>query len=134
VGPLGAAVHTLAELLTIHAADWTPRRAHRRAVVQTHCHQHAVLGTGPDAALLARAGVQVVSWPAGCCGLAGSFGYQRGHEELSVALAERALLPAIRAAGDDALLLADGFSCRLQARHLSPVPPIHLAELLAPLA
>jgi FAD/FMN-containing dehydrogenase/Fe-S oxidoreductase len=136
VGPLRSAVHTLAELLTVRAPDWAPRRVtgHQRAVVQTHCHQHAVLGSTPDAALLAKAGVDVVSRPGGCCGLAGSFGYQRGHEELSVALAERALLPAIRAAGPDAVLVADGFSCRLQARQLSTAAPIHLAELLAPLA
>ena len=136
VGPLRDCVHTLAELLTARAPDWAPRRAagRQQAVVQTHCHQHAVLGSGPDAALLAKAGIDVVSWPSGCCGLAGSFGYQRGHEDLSVALAERALLPAVRAAGPDAVLIADGFSCRLQARQLSTAHPIHLAELLAPLA
>lgn len=136
VAALRGSVHTLAELLTLRAPDWAPRRVAggQRAVVQTHCHQHAVLGAAADAALLARAGVDVVSWPSGCCGLAGSFGYQRGHEELSVALAERALLPAIRGAGPDAVLLADGFSCRLQTRQLSTAHPMHLAEVLAPLA
>lgn len=129
---LGRGVHTLAELLTTHAPDWTPRTVRQRAVVQTHCHQHAVLGATADAALLARAGVDVVARPSGCCGLAGSFGYQRGHEQLSIALAERSLLPALRTAGHDAVLLADGFSCRLQARHLSQSHPLHLAELLAP--
>jgi len=133
VAPLRDSVHTLAELLTVRAPDWTPRWivGRRRAVVQTHCHQHAVLGAAADAAVLAKAGVDVVAWPSGCCGLAGSFGYQRGHESLSVALAERALLPAIRAAGADAVLLADGFSCRLQASQLSTAQPMHLAELLA---
>ena len=136
VAALQGSVHTLAELLTTHAPDWSPRRVAGplRAVVQTHCHQHAVLGATADAALLARSGLDVVAWPGGCCGLAGSFGYQRGHEELSVALAERALLPAVRAAGPDAVLLADGFSCRLQARQLSTAQPVHLAEFLAPLA
>ena len=133
VAALGQSVHTLAELLTVRAPDWTPHWivGQRRAVVQTHCHQHAVLGTAADNALLARAGVDVVARPSGCCGLAGSFGYQRGHESVSVALAERALLPAIRDAGPDAVLLADGFSCRLQARQLSSAQPMHLAELLA---
>ena len=134
VPALHGSVHTLAELLARYAPDWTPRAVRQRAVVQTHCHQHAVLGAGADAALLARAGVDVVSWPSGCCGLAGSFGYQRGHEQMSVALAERSLLPAVRAAGHDAVLLADGFSCRLQARQLADAHPLHLAELLAPLA
>jgi FAD/FMN-containing dehydrogenase/Fe-S oxidoreductase len=132
VPALTAGVLTLAELLATHAPDWTPRTVRQRAVVQTHCHQHSVLGTAADDALLTRAGVDVVARPSGCCGLAGSFGYQRGHEQLSVALAERSLLPAVRAAGHDAVLLADGFSCRLQARQLADVRPLHLAELLAP--
>lgn len=129
---LGRGVHTLAELLARYAPDWTPPPVRQRVVVQTHCHQHAVLGADADAALLARAGVEVVARPSGCCGLAGSFGYQRGHERLSVALAERFLLPAVRTAGPDAVLLADGFSCRLQARQLANVHPLHLAQLLAP--
>jgi FAD/FMN-containing dehydrogenase/Fe-S oxidoreductase len=132
---LSGGVFTLAELLATRAPDWSPRGAGfgvgPRVVWQTHCHQHAILGTEADAALLARAGVEVVARPGGCCGLAGSFGYQRGHEELSVALAERALLPALREAGPDAVLLADGFSCRLQARQLARAQPKHLAELLA---
>ena len=127
-------VLTLAELLIRRAPDWSPLPTTRRVVWQVHCHQHAVLGTAPDAELLSRAGVEVVASPGGCCGLAGSFGYQRGHEDVSVALAERALLPALEAAGPDAVLLADGFSCRLQARQLSDATPMHLAELLAPLA
>lgn len=132
---LSKGVLTLAELLVERAPDWSPRPAPPRPVVwQTHCHQHAVLGTSADAALLERAGVDVVDRPGGCCGLAGSFGYQRGHEDMSVALAERALLPALAAAGDGALLLADGFSCRLQATQLSDAEPVHLAEILAPLA
>jgi len=128
-------VFTLAELLVARAPDWSPLPAPARPVVwQTHCHQHAVLGTGPDAALLDRAGIEVVARPGGCCGLAGSFGYQRGHEDISVALASQALLPALAQAGPDAALLADGFSCRLQARQLANTTPLHLAELLAPLA
>jgi Fe-S oxidoreductase len=66
----------------------------------------------------------------GCCGLAGSFGMERGHHEISVAVAETALLPAVRAAGD-AVLLADGFSCRTQLDHLAGRPGRHFAELLA---
>jgi FAD/FMN-containing dehydrogenase/Fe-S oxidoreductase len=132
---LDSGVFTLAELLVRHAPDWSPQSASARPVVwQTHCHQHAVLGTGPDTDLLDRAGVKVVARPGGCCGLAGSFGYQRGHEDVSVALASQALLPALKQAGPDAALLADGFSCRLQARLLANTTPLHLAELLAPLA
>ena len=67
----------------------------------------------------------------GCCGLAGNFGVEKGHYEVSVAVAEHDLLPAVRAAGDDAVVLADGFSCRTQLADLAGVRAVHLAELLA---
>jgi Fe-S oxidoreductase len=100
-------------------------------VAQPHCHQHAVLGWEADRDLLARAGAAVTA-VGGCCGLAGNFGAERGHYDVSVAVAETALLPAVRAAGPDAVLLADGFSCRTQLDHLAGRPALHLAELLAP--
>ena len=99
-------------------------------VAQPHCHQHAVLGWEADRALLARAGAQVAA-VGGCCGLAGNFGAERGHYDVSVAVAETALLPAVRAA-PDAVLLADGFSCRTQLDHLTGRRALHLAELLDP--
>jgi Fe-S oxidoreductase len=67
----------------------------------------------------------------GCCGLAGNFGVERGHYDVSAAVAETALLPAVRDAGDGATVLADGFSCRTQLDHLAGVRARHLAELLA---
>jgi Fe-S oxidoreductase len=100
------------------------------SVAQPHCHQHAVLGWERDRDLLARAGAQVTA-VGGCCGLAGNFGAERGHSEVSVAVAETALLPAVRAAGRDAVVLADGFSCRTQLDHLASRRALHLAELLA---
>jgi Fe-S oxidoreductase len=66
----------------------------------------------------------------GCCGLAGNFGVEKGHYEVSVAIAEHSLLPAVRAAGPDAVVLADGFSCRTQLDDLAGVPAVHMAELL----
>jgi len=122
-------VRTLAELLTERGWE-PPSLAGLAAVAQPHCHQHAVLGWGADAALLAAGGADVTT-VAGCCGLAGSFGMERGHYEVSVAVAENALLPAVRAAGPDAVLLADGFSCRTQLAHLAGRPGRHLAEVLA---
>ena len=83
-----------------------------------------------DAALLAEAGAQVKA-VGGCCGLAGNFGVERGHYDVSVAVAQTALLPAVRAAGPDAAVLADGFSCRTQLDQLAGVPGSHLAEILA---
>ena len=119
---------TLAELLARRAAGWQPPRREADAVQQVHCHQHAVLGHDADDSLLRAAGIRVRR-ASGCCGLAGSFGYQRGHEELSGALAQRSLAPALRAS-PDALVLADGFSCRLQIAQTTGRHALHLAELL----
>ena len=107
------------------------RLAGKRIIAQPHCHHHAVLGYHADLAVLRAAGAdtQVL---AGCCGLAGNFGMERGHYEVSAAVAEQALLPALRAAPAGTLLLADGFSCRVQASQLAGWPASHLAQLLDP--
>jgi FAD/FMN-containing dehydrogenase/Fe-S oxidoreductase len=121
---------TLAELLA-RVPDWQPPDlSDVRGVAQPHCHQHAVLGWDADAALLARAGAQVRP-VGGCCGLAGNFGVERGHFEVSAAVAEVALLPALRAMDDGEHVLADGFSCRTQIDHLAGRRSEHLAELIA---
>lgn len=122
-------VKTLAELIAEQRPDWIPPRVDQKAVVQPHCHQHAVMGFSPDARLLAKAGVeaQVLS---GCCGLAGNFGAEEGHYDVSVKVAEHAFLPAIQGRGD-AVVVADGYSCRTQSDNLTGVRPKHLAELLA---
>ncbi|HEY2286635.1 MAG TPA: FAD-linked oxidase C-terminal domain-containing protein [Streptosporangiaceae bacterium] len=123
------ATRTLAELLT-QTPQWTPPDlAGVRAVAQPHCHQHAVMGWHADAALLAQGGAEVTA-VGGCCGLAGNFGVERGHYDVSRAVAETALLPAVRAA-EGAMVLADGFSCRTQLDQLAQVPGTHLAQLLA---
>jgi Fe-S oxidoreductase len=131
---LAGAVRTLAELLGAARPDGTfwqpPRLDDVRVIAQPHCHQHAVMGYDADAALLRAAGAQVEVL-AGCCGLAGNFGMERGHYEVSVAVAEHALLPALRAADDATVFLADGFSCRTQAEQLAGRSGVHLAQLLA---
>lgn len=127
-GALAGQTRTLAELLAQRAADWRAPRREADAVRQVHCHQHAVLGHDADDALLREVGIRVRR-ASGCCGLAGGFGYQRGHEELSSALAERSLAPIIRAC-PEALVLADGFSCRLQIAQTTGRRAMHLAELL----
>jgi FAD/FMN-containing dehydrogenase/Fe-S oxidoreductase len=124
-----AATRTLAELLT-GTQTWTPPDlAGLRAVAQPHCHHHAVMGWHTDSALLASAGAEVTA-VGGCCGLAGNFGVERGHYDVSQAVAETALLPAVRNARD-AVVLADGFSCRTQLDQLAHVSGTHLAQLLA---
>jgi Fe-S oxidoreductase len=123
------ATRTLAELLTSTPGWSPPDLSEVRAVAQPHCHHAAVLGWSTDAALLARAGADVQP-VGGCCGLAGNFGVERGHYEVSVAVAETALLPALRRA-PEATVLADGFSCRTQLDALANRPGRHLAQLLA---
>ena len=99
-------------------------------VAQPHCHHASVLGWEADERLLRRAGAAVTRVP-GCCGLAGNFGMEQGHYEVSVAVAETNLLPAVRAAGAGAVVLADGLSCRHQLADLAQVRSWHLVELLA---
>ncbi|MFJ3842107.1 FAD-binding and (Fe-S)-binding domain-containing protein [Streptomyces sp. NPDC054904] len=127
---LAAAVRTFAETLEECAPHWTPPRLDRAVVGQTHCHQHAVLGDAADRRLRERAGL-TGELSGGCCGLAGNFGFEPGHHAVSVACAEEQLLPSLRAAGSDAAVLADGFSCRTQIAQLGGGRGRHLAELLA---
>ncbi|KUO20386.1 FAD-binding and (Fe-S)-binding domain-containing protein [Streptomyces dysideae] len=123
-------VLTFAEALERLAPHWTPPRMDRPAAGQTHCHQHAVLGDAADRRLRAAAGLSG-ELSGGCCGLAGNFGFEKGHFEVSAACAEEQLLPAVRAAGEGAVVLADGFSCRTQLGQLAGVRGRHLAEVLA---
>ncbi|MET1072392.1 MAG: FAD-binding and (Fe-S)-binding domain-containing protein [Umezawaea sp.] len=102
-----------------------------KAIVQTHCHQYAELGFDADRALLAKAGVAAEVLDAGCCGLAGNFGFERGHHEVSMAVAEQALLPAVRAADAGTAVVADGFSCRTQVREGTGADPVHSATVVA---
>lgn len=127
---VAAATLTLAELLQGDDGWSPPDLTGVTVVAQPHCHHHAVMTWRADRALLARAGATVTEL-GGCCGLAGNFGVEQGHYEVSVAVAEQALLPAVRAAGPDEVILADGFSCRTQLADLAPRTGIHLAQLLA---
>lgn len=127
---LAGRVLTFAEALERYAPGWAPPRIGRPAVGQTHCHQHAVLGDAPDRRLREAAGL-TGALSGGCCGLAGNFGFEKGHYDVSVACAEEQLLPAVRDAGEDAVVLADGYSCRTQLEQLAGVRGRHLAEVLA---
>jgi len=127
---VAAGTRTLAELLTATPGWEPPSLAGLEVVAQPHCHHAAVLGWSADARLLARAGAQVTTL-GGCCGLAGNWGVERGHHDVSVVIAEQQLLPAVRGLGEDAVVLADGFSCRTQLDQLADRRGRHLAELLA---
>ncbi|WP_107424715.1 FAD-binding and (Fe-S)-binding domain-containing protein [Streptomyces antioxidans] len=128
--PVGERTRTLAELLAQTPGWQTPSFEGAAVVAQPHCHHHAVMGWDHDARLLREAGAQVHRL-GGCCGLAGNFGVEKGHYEVSVAVAEHQLLPALREAEPETAILADGFSCRTQIADLSPRRGVHLAQLLA---
>ncbi|MFF4060475.1 FAD-binding and (Fe-S)-binding domain-containing protein [Streptomyces sp. NPDC001668] len=127
---LASRVLTFAEALEQLAPGWRPPALNRPVAGQTHCHQHAVLGDAPDRRLREAAGL-TGDLSGGCCGLAGNFGFEKGHFEVSSACAEEQLLPSVRRAGGDAVVLADGFSCRTQLEQLAGVRGKHLAEVLA---
>ncbi|WP_433362268.1 FAD-binding and (Fe-S)-binding domain-containing protein [Actinoplanes sp. CA-142083] len=125
----GATV-TVAELLA-RTPEWNPPSLDGlKVIAQPHCHHHAVMGWEADAKLLQRAGAELVRL-GGCCGLAGNFGVERGHYEVSVQVAEQQLLPALRDAKEGDVFLADGFSCRTQSADLAGIPGTHLVQLLA---
>ncbi|MGX8907761.1 FAD-binding and (Fe-S)-binding domain-containing protein [Streptomyces netropsis] len=127
---LASAVRTFAQVIEEHVPDWEPPRLDRPVVGQTHCHQHAVLGDAAERRLRERAGL-TGELSGGCCGLAGNFGFERGHYDVSVACAEEQLLPSVREAPEGAEVLADGFSCRTQLEQLAGRRGRHLAEVLA---
>jgi FAD/FMN-containing dehydrogenase/Fe-S oxidoreductase len=109
--------------------SWAPQVG-ATVLRQPHCHQYAQLGSAADHRVMARFGITATDVPAGCCGLAGNFGFERGHYEVSVAVAETATLPAVRAAAPGTVVLADGFSCRTQLDQVARRESLHLAELV----
>jgi Fe-S oxidoreductase len=114
-----------------HAA--LPRRA-GNAVVQFHCHHHAVIKTQSEQDVLGRLGLDCDVLNAGCCGMAGSFGFETQKYDVSIAAAEHALLPRLRQTPADTMVLADGFSCREQIEQCTGRRTVHIAEAMAGLA
>jgi Fe-S oxidoreductase len=104
--------------------------AGRKTLLHGHCHQKALVGTGPTVAVLRAAGYEVSEVDAGCCGMAGSFGFEREHYDLSLAIARRRLVPAVQGAGPDVVICAPGISCRQQIEHTTGRRAQHPAELL----
>lgn len=129
---LAAAAVTLEEFLA-SLPDWRPGRLERRAVVHGHCHQKALVGMGPTTEVLSRVeGLEFTVLDSGCCGMAGSFGYEASHYEVSKACGERVLFPAVRDAAPEDLVVAPGYSCRTQIGDFCDGrKAIHTAELLA---
>ncbi|MFL5322299.1 MAG: FAD-binding and (Fe-S)-binding domain-containing protein, partial [Myxococcaceae bacterium] len=119
----------ISEVLEERAKDWEPATRSTRALVQPHCHHHAVMTFDAEAKWLEKLGVKAEQADSGCCGMAGAFGFEKEHYGVSVACGERKLLPKIRAASDDVEIVANGFSCREQIRQETSREATHFAEL-----
>jgi Fe-S oxidoreductase len=130
-------VRSFAEQVTAQRdAGWTPSAPMPASVtVQTHCHEYAVFGATTQLSALKAVGIDDVREAVGCCGVAGNFGFERQHFDVSMAVAEQALAPALRAA-PNSVVLTDGFSCHMQVRQLTDNPAsnasLHLAQILDP--
>lgn len=120
-------VRTVSELLT--TLDWEPPQLDRKLLVQPHCHQYAIMGFETDQKLLEKLGCDV-EISSGCCGLAGNFGMEQGHYDVSVKIAEDGILKKI-AEAPDREVLADGFSCRTQITDLDGTSSQHLVQIIA---
>jgi Fe-S oxidoreductase len=120
----------LSEFLEAKAPHWAPPRLERKALLHGHCHNKSIMTMTAEEAVLQRIGVDFHSPAPGCCGMAGSFGFEHDNYDISSAIGELELLPAVRKAPDDWLVIADGFSCREQIAQGSQRHALHLAEVL----
>jgi Fe-S oxidoreductase len=114
----------------INKADYHPPQLNRKALVHGHCHHKSVLKFDAEAELLKRSGLDYQVLDSGCCGMAGSFGFEADKYDVSVQIAERVLLPAVRNASKDTLIITDGFSCYQQIAGLTGRKALHIAEVL----
>ena len=120
----------LSEFLEIRANNFTLPHLNRKAILHGHCHQKSLMKMTSEEAVLTRLGVDFQSPAPGCCGMAGSFGFERDKYDISIAIGELELMPAVRQAPSDWLIIADGFSCREQIAQGSGRHALHLAEVL----
>ncbi|ULA67793.1 MAG: FAD-binding protein [Nitrospira sp.] len=121
---------TLAEFIDCRLPDWEMPRWHGAAVLHGHCHQKAVIGLGAEQHVFDRLGMDIRMLDAGCCGMAGSFGFKQEHYDISMRIGELALLPAVRNTTSETLVISDGFSCRQQIEQSTDRHGVHLAEVI----
>ncbi|HVX67252.1 MAG TPA: FAD-binding and (Fe-S)-binding domain-containing protein [Bryobacteraceae bacterium] len=121
---------TLAEFLETKAGGYKPPTLRRKALLHGHCHQKAIMKLNCEERLLRALGLELEVLDSGCCGMAGSFGFESGKYDLSMKCGERVLLPAVRRAAKDTLILADGFSCREQIAQATGRSALHIAQVL----
>jgi Fe-S oxidoreductase len=127
---LSRQTYLLSEFLELHAADSPLPRIERKALLHGHCHHKSIMKMSAEESLLQRIGVDFQAPAPGCCGMAGSFGFENDKYDISMAIGELELLPAVRKAPPDWLIIADGFSCREQIAQGTGRNALHLAEVL----
>jgi Fe-S oxidoreductase len=120
----------LSEFLEKHVKNDKLPQLHRKAVVHGHCHQKSIMGMSAEEAVLKKLGLDFVQLDSGCCGMAGAFGFEKAHYDVSIKCGERVLLPAVRNASSDTLIIADGFSCREQIAQTTDRRALHLAQVI----
>jgi FAD/FMN-containing dehydrogenase/Fe-S oxidoreductase len=125
---LAASAVTLSEFLL--REDVELPRVHAKAIVQAHCHHKSIMRFDAEEALLRKLGIDVTHPDSGCCGMAGAFGFEEKHYDLSMKIGERVLLPMVREASSDTLIVANGFSCREQIEQGTQRRTLHLAEVI----
>ncbi len=123
-------IFLLSEFLEYHAPGYAPPRLAGKAVLHGHCHQKAMMKMTHAESLLRKMDLDLTSLDSGCCGMAGPFGFDREKYEIAQAIGERVLLPAVRAASQDTLIVSDGFSCREQVYQSTGRRAYHLAEVI----
>jgi FAD/FMN-containing dehydrogenase/Fe-S oxidoreductase len=127
---LASQVHLLGEFVARHRERFDLPALRADVLVHEHCHQKSVLGKRIDVELLESIGARVSAPDTGCCGMAGSFGFEQAHYDISCRVGERVLLPSVRRAAQNTLLVADGFSCREQIAQLTDRRALHLSQVL----
>jgi Fe-S oxidoreductase len=128
---LARQVKTLSEFLNEQEPDLELPKLPFKAMLHLHCHHKAVMGGDADRRLMQRLGLDADVLDAGCCGMAGSFGFEKNNYSVSLAVGEMALLPAVRAADPNTLIITDGFSCREQIQQVTGRRTLHMAQVLA---
>jgi Fe-S oxidoreductase len=121
----------ITEFIDRECGDRALPRIAKPALIQIHCHHHAVIKPRSEQSVLDRMSVDYEIMKSGCCGMAGSFGFERDKYDISITVAERAMLPKIRKAAPDTAILANGFSCREQIEQCTDRQTLHVAELIA---
>jgi len=127
---LSQQTYTVAEFLMKKVPEYRPPKLARKALLHGHCHHKAIMKTICEEELLSEMGIDFAKPETGCCGMAGAFGFEADKYDVSIACGERVLLPAVRTAGKDTLIVADGFSCRTQIEETTDRHALHIAQVL----